>query len=443
MSTETRFSILTKAEHFFINRNFLLLWSGQVFSTFGDFLFGTTLILWMVTFVAPGRSWLPLAVSALILAQSLPRFLIQPLAGIFVDRWDKRRIMLWMDSIRAILISLLLFASGIFPVPFVPNGHLPLGWLLALIYGVVFAVSVCTQFFAPAQFALIGDIVAELDLARASGWNLVVTNLAMILGPALASPLFLGIGVSWTFGFNAFSFIVSFLTMLIVQPPREAGNTHTKLKGHIWLEFLEGLHFVSRNTVVRTLTISLMIAMFGLGALNALDVFFLTQNLHTPTALYGFLSSAFGVGSIVGAALASLLVPRFGFTRAFWSSMIAVGVLILVFARMTNFLSALIVFGLLGIPNAANNVALEPLMLQTIPRNLVGRVFAVLTPAWTLTYIVSVALAGYAGSLVSWHVHMVVFGITFGPIDIILIGTGLLVIVGGVFAMVFLHRTTQ
>lgn len=443
MSTETRFSFLTKAEHLFINRNFLLLWSGQVLSTFGDFLFGTTLILWMVTFIAPGRSWLPLAVSALILAQSLPRFLIQPLAGVFVDRWDKRRTMLWMDAIRAILISFLLFASGILPIPFFPGGHLPLSWLLAIIYGVVFVASVCTQFFAPAQFALIGDIVAESELARASGWNLVVTNLAMILGPALASPLLLGIGVSWTFGFNAFSFIVSFLTMLLVHPSREAGNAHTHSKGHIWLEFWEGLQFVSRNTVVRTLTISLMIAMSGLGALNVLDVFFLTQNLHAPTVLYGFLSTAFGIGSIVGTALASPLVPRFGFTRAFWSSMIAVGALILVFARMTNFLSALIVFGLLGIPNAANNVALEPLMLQTTPRNLAGRVFAVLTPAWTLAYVVSVTLAGYAGSLVSWHVHMVILGITFGPIDTILIGTGLLVIVGGVFAMVSLRGITQ
>jgi MFS family permease len=138
MSTETRFSFLTKAEHLFINRNFLLLWSGQVLSTFGDFLFGTTLILWMVTFIAPGRSWLPLTVSALILAQSLPRFLIQPLAGVFVDRWDKRRTMLWMDAIRAILISFLLVASGILPIPFFPGGHLPLSWLLAIMYGVVF-----------------------------------------------------------------------------------------------------------------------------------------------------------------------------------------------------------------------------------------------------------------------------------------------------------------
>jgi MFS family permease len=442
MSEEIKRVLLYRGERLFINRNFLLLWSGQTLSTLGDYLFATTLILWVVTFIAPGSTWLPLAVSALILAESLPRFLVLPLAGVFVDRRDKRRVMLWMDACRAMLIPLLLFANRALPIPFVSGGHLSPGWQLTIICAIVFATSVCTQFFTPAQFALIGGIVAEPDLARASGWNLVVANLAMILGPSLAGPLFFGFGVTLAFGLNACSFVISFLLLLLLRSPRDTKKAIPEPGNRVWHEFWEGIHFVAKNKVVRTITIALMVAMFGLGALNVLDVFFLTQNLHVPAALYGYLSAAFGAGSIAGAAIASPLVPRVGFTRAFWISMMAVGILVLVFARMTNLLSALIVFAVLGIPNSANNVALEPLILQCTPRELIGRVFAVLTPAWTLTFIASASLTGYIESLISLRVHMVILGITFGPIDTILTGTGLLVIVGGVFAMVSLRGSS-
>ncbi|HEX3641028.1 MAG TPA: MFS transporter, partial [Ktedonobacteraceae bacterium] len=96
-----------------INRNFALLWSGQIISIAGDFVFETTLILWIVTLVAQGQPWIPFAVSGILLTTSLPALIIGPIAGVFVDRWDKRRTMLWTDALRAILILLLLLSTGI------------------------------------------------------------------------------------------------------------------------------------------------------------------------------------------------------------------------------------------------------------------------------------------------------------------------------------------
>src|SRR5581483_4173519 len=91
-------------QRIFINRNFALLWVGQIISMAGDNFFDTTLLLWVATQIGRGQSWTPLGVSAILLASSLPTVLIGPLAGVFVDRWDKRRTMLASDLIRAVLI---------------------------------------------------------------------------------------------------------------------------------------------------------------------------------------------------------------------------------------------------------------------------------------------------------------------------------------------------
>ncbi|HEY7416793.1 MAG TPA: MFS transporter, partial [Ktedonobacteraceae bacterium] len=143
------------------NRNFALLWIGRTISVLGDFAFDTTLILWIGVIIAKGQSWAPLAVSGVLIATSIPIFLIGPIAGVFVDRWEKRPTMLWMDALRAILITLLLFAANLFPLPFFPDGKMPASWQLGMIYAIVFLASTCAQFFNPSRMALIGDLVPE------------------------------------------------------------------------------------------------------------------------------------------------------------------------------------------------------------------------------------------------------------------------------------------
>src|SRR5579862_2302885 len=144
-----------------INRNFALLWSGQALSILGDMVFTTTLVVWIATQLARGQSWAPLAVTGVLLAAAIPAFLIGPFAGVFVDRMDKRRMMLVMDGMRVFIVAALILATGVIPLPFLPGGRLPLAWTLGAIYAIVFLVNTADQFFRPAMMALIGDIVPE------------------------------------------------------------------------------------------------------------------------------------------------------------------------------------------------------------------------------------------------------------------------------------------
>ncbi|MDE3228657.1 MAG: MFS transporter, partial [Chloroflexota bacterium] len=84
----------------FINRDFALLWLGQTVSVTGDMMFNTTLVIWIALGLTAHLSWSPVAVSAVLIAAAAPTLLVGFFAGVFVDRANKRVMMLWMDGLR-------------------------------------------------------------------------------------------------------------------------------------------------------------------------------------------------------------------------------------------------------------------------------------------------------------------------------------------------------
>lgn len=424
---------------FFINRNFALLWGGQGVSVIGDYIFQTMLVLWTTTVIAKGQSWAPLVVSGVLLAGSVPTFLLGPVAGVFADRWEKRLIMMRMDLLRAVLIILLILVTGVIPLPFLAGGRLPILWQLGALYGIIFLTSSCDQFFNPANMALIGHIVKEPDRARASGLNEVTGNLAIVVGPALGAVLFFSIGIQWALLFDALSFAISFLAIRAMRVPRFAKQGRLMSQHSFLYEFLEGLRFYASNRVLVTILVTGVIVLLGAGAFNALNIFFVTQNLHASASIYGVLGSAAGLGAIVGAAFATVFAQRLGVTRVFWVSVLAVGGVVLLFARMTSVIPALALAFLIGFTNTPINVTVMPLLLHATPQKFIGRVTAVLSPVMSAASTLSVALAGYLDSTVLRDFHSTFLGIAFGPVDTIFTCAGILAVIAGFYAMLNLR----
>jgi MFS family permease len=416
----------------FINRNFGLLWLGQTISVMGDFAFSITLVVWIYTALAKDQPWAPLAVTGVLVATTAPMVLVGPLAGVFVDRADKRGLMMVMSVIQAVAAGALIALTGVLPIPFL-TGALPLEWTLGAVYGVVFLINACEQFFRPAQMALIGDIVAEEYRGRASGLLQASGSLAILIGPLLAPLVVVTFGVEWTLLFDALSFIVAFVTLLAMRVPRSARSVAQGERGHFGREFLAGLRFFLRSQVSKTILIAGMIVLFGAGAINALDIFFVTQNLHASIPEYGVLSGSAGVGLLLGSILAAIFAARIGYGRVVWLSLIALGALMVVYARMTSLWPAVVVIVLVGVPNAALNVAITPLLLLVTPRALVGRVMAILTPVINVANLAGMALAGYLASVTLVDFHEDALGFTFGTVDTIFMAGGVIALLGGIY----------
>lgn len=422
-----------------INRNYALLWLGQNISVIGDQVFNTTLVVWIGAVLTFHLSYSALALSGVLIAAALPSLLFAPIAGVFVDRWDRRRTLIAADALRALLIAALLPVAGVISLPFLSVGHISLEAQLGAIYVVVFLTSACAQFFNPARLGLIGDIVAEPQQAQASGLAQASQSLAIILGPPLAAPLLFTFGVEWALVIDALSFVVSLLTILAVRSPVVLTRAQSGKKGNLWREMREGVGFVRHNRMLIAIVISLVFVVLGSGALNTLLIYFLTQYLHTPAAFYGFIGAAEGVGALGGALIAGLFAQKLGVGRVYSWSMIVAGALFVLLAQMTDAIPALVIIAVIGVFSAAANVALTPLVLHLVPRALLGRVFSLIQPFIVLGSLVGTALAGYLDGVVLQGFQIHVLGQTFRSVDTIYIAAGILVLIGGIYALLALR----
>ena len=185
-------------------RNFALLWFGQLISMAGDWFLFIALPFYVYNLTGS-----TLATGAMFIAQLLPSLLLGSVAGVFVDRWDRRRVMIVSDVLRGLVLLLLLAVHSTD--------------LLWLIYLVAFAQSAVGQFFMPAKNAIIPRLVGGEDLIRANSLNATSDSLTRLIGPSLGGVMFAALGLSSVVIVDALSFFVSAIMIAGMVVPSPSG----------------------------------------------------------------------------------------------------------------------------------------------------------------------------------------------------------------------------
>jgi MFS family permease len=428
-----------------INRDYTRLWFGQAVSSVGDAVFSTTLVLWVATVLAKGEAWAPVAVSGVVMASGAAVLVVGPLAGVFVDRWDKLRTMLGTEVLRGGLVAVLTAVS------FLPVDALPAGVWLALVYTTVLLLHAAGQFFSPARFAILADLVSgEADRARAAGIGQATGETAWIIGPPLAAPLLFTAGLQWALLFNALTYAVSYVAIRSIgarRPtagPAVTGATRKpagQRRSSLRTEFTDGLRFFARSRFLVALLLLAVIGQFGIGALSTLNVFFTTDNLNASAHLYGYIGMAMGVGGITGALCGGRVVQWLGARRTTWVSLLVSGVLLVAYSRQTGFLGGIALLFVFTVPLTVLNTAMAPLLLAAAPPDYRGRVMAVFYPVTKLASMLAAVLSGWLAGSVLRDVTGSFAGLRFGPIDTIFAVSGVIVVLSGVFAWMALPGT--
>ncbi|MER7706987.1 MFS transporter [Kitasatospora sp. NPDC097605] len=431
-------SALARLRPTLISPTYTRLWFGQAVSSVGDAVFSTTLVLWVATVLAEGKSWGPQAVSGVVLATSAAVMFVGPLAGVFVDRWDKRATMLGTEVLRGLLVAALTAVS------FVPAEDLPAGVWLGLVYATVLVLNAASQFFTPARFSVIAELVTdEADRARAAGLAQATGQTAWIIGPPLAAPLLFTVGLQWALLFNALSYLVSYLAIrgadltpvvpAAPKPPAKAAE-----RPGLFQDFTAGLRFFGRNRFLVALLLLTVIGQLGTGALSTLNVFFVTRNLHASAEVYGYLGMAMGIGGIAGALAAGRVVQWIGARRTTWIGLMASGALLVLYSRQTGFPAALTLLFVFIVPITMLNTAMAPLLLAATPQEFRGRVVAVFYPVTRLAAMLTAVLSGWLAGSGLRDFSGSAAGLRFGPIDTIFAVSGLLIVLAGVYARIAL-----
>ena len=421
-----------------VNRNYAKLWYGQAVSAVGDTVFGTTLVLWVSQVLVRGSAWAPAAVSGILVAAGAAVALVGPVAGVFVDRWNQKSTMMRTEAVRAAMVV------GLTGLSFVPVRDLPVGLWLVAVYLVVFVLNASGQFFNPARFATTGDVVhGEEDRTRAAGLAEATTSAAGIVGPPIAAVLLVTVGFQWALAVNAASYAVSYLAircLRLAPGPRSPAPAEAGSSG-LYAEFSAGLRLFARNRFLVTLLTVTMICQCGTGAIGALNVFFVTRDLHASSGLFGIAETAMGVGFIIGALAAGRMVRWIGARALTWSGLLATGVLAAGYALQRSFPAGLIMLAIYAIPIAMLNTAVAPLLLDAAPREYLGRVMAVFMPVNQLASMLSVVISGWLISTVLRSFRAYFAGITLNSVSLIFIVAGGLIFASGVRAFAALPGT--
>ncbi len=314
-----------------INRNFALLAIGQAISNIGDFVYAPTLLVWVFVLTHSAG-----AVSGVWIAEYAPVFLLGPIAGVFVDRWNRRTTMIVADILRAMIALLPLFAPGSLRLP--------------AIYTSIFLISGLARFFMPAKSGVLQVIVSQKQQPQAASISQATFALSFIVGPAIASPLYFVVGPTVALTINAATFVVSALSLAAMRVSKEAlhpyaakGVEHSSegLRG-VLRELAAGYLFVVKTRVLLMIVFLGLIAMLGAGALNALDIIFVNQNLHVSASLYGPLIAVGGVGTLLGAIIAGFATKKLTPKYLLVGGVFFTGVGIMVYSFLTWYPLALV-----------------------------------------------------------------------------------------------------
>lgn len=380
------------------NPDYARLWLASVISNLGDW-FDTIALSTLVVAYSGGNQGL--AVSGLLLARFIPPLLISPFAGVLIDRFDRKRLLIWSNYLRAGIVLLLLLGT---------RGPDWL-WLIYVLTVIQFSLSAV---FLPGESALIPSLVQRDDLVRANTLGSVTWSVMLAVGAALGGLASSFLGTSFALTFDAVTFIVAgWLIGQITTYKFEAVPVQSH-EPRSDTSFREGLRFLRRNPG----TAATLLIKFGgsLGNVDTLMTIFATQIFvlgNNGQLSLGIMYSAFGVGAILG----PVVLNRFndGSVRAM-RRLVTIGFIWLVFGWFTvgvaGSLVILCVAIILRAMGGSANWTYSSVMIQKlVPDAYLGRVFSI---DMALYYLATVTSTLIHGSLVdtvgSANLPIIAFG---------------------------------
>ena len=341
--------------------DFWKYWAGQTISNLGSSvtLFALPLLIYKLT-----GSALNLGIATA--AEFIPYLLFGLLLGAWVDRVDRKRMMIFTDIARALIIASIPLLAAV--------GALSVWW----IYGVGFIQSTLTICFEAGQFAAIPNLVNKDDLVTANGRIQASYSGASVLGPFLAGLLVALVPLSTLLLVDASSFILSacslaFITMSF-NPPK--GEQQEEAKS-ILQDVMEGLRYVLGHPVLRN--ISLMMAMVNFVATTTFTqlVLFAKVQFQASDTQVGLLYSASSVGVVFLSLSAGFLRKRWSFSTVALSALMLEGLLIVVFALTRWYWIGLPLWACVGGLGILFNINTSSLRQAIVPNNMLGRVMSI------------------------------------------------------------------
>lgn len=387
------------------NRNFFFLWLGQIISQLGDRLDQMALIA-LVHLRAPGST---LGIAKILSFTILPVFLIGPIAGVYVDRWDRRRIMYICDFLRAALvltIPLFLFY----------------GKSLGPIYLIIFIVFSIGRFFVPAKLSIIPQLVDNKDLLMANSLVNTTGMVAAILGFGISGVVVEWLGAKGGFYLDSLSFLISAILISLITKKsvismnlREVSREIVEvIKKSVFQEVKEGILYFIKKKDIRFAAGVIFILWSALGAVYVVLIVFVQKTLHSATKDLGLLIMFLGIGLFLGSLVYGRFGQRLSHYKIIFSSLVTSGIMLVVFALTIHyypyFLIAAIVSFSLGLLISPIMIASNTIIHNVSENQMMGKIFSSLEIVMHLGFLLLMFISGILAEKFSHTLILIIVG---------------------------------
>ena len=355
------------------HRPFRTLWLAQFVSIFGDFLalFG---VISLITFRMHGTA---VQVTAVTIAYILPLAVISPVAGVFVDHWNVKRVMIASDLIRGALIVLLVFVRDVTQIC------------------VIFAsLSVVSSFFAPAQSVTVRTIVPQDRLLVANAMLSQAFYVVRLASPFAAGALIAWLGEKVCFYLDTASFVFSAAMLSTLTIARPRALTEKTLQS-LSRDFVEGNRFIFTHAGLAFVFLAMGAAMFVLSAFSPLISIYIRDSLSAGPFVWGVISSMVGIGLIAGAQVLARVHTPGSRTRVVLGGMLALGAGAALLGLFHNIPMAALSTFTMGFAISFVLIPAQTLSQQETPPALMGRVSSTFMSLIALAQVLGLLLSGY------------------------------------------------
>jgi MFS family permease len=372
-------------------RNFALLWWAGLISVTGDWALIVALPIYVYKLTGS-----TLLTGAMFVAGFLPNLLIGSLAGVFVDRWERKRIMVSANIAQA---------CGVLPLLVVHSPD-----RLWVVYLVFFGEATLAQFFTPAAKATLPLLVDRERLLEANALTALNDNLARLVGPPLGGVVAGVLGLRGVVLVDAGSFAISGVMIAAIAMETNArgpvGRTAvppSTAERVVWGEWVAGLRLITHSRVVTVLVAILVIPQFGEGIFNVLFVVFVARVLHGGVVEIGWLMGAQAVGGLIGSLLIGAIGRRIAPRRLVGWGALGFGLVLLAIFNTPHltpaFAVSVILFALVAVPGAGYIAGVDTLLQTAVPDQYRGRVVGTSSTTSGLLRLCGMGCAAVLGGL--------------------------------------------
>ncbi len=362
----------------FRNRRFALLWTAQLVSTIGSSL--TDLAAAIFVFRVTGSA---LNVGLTLMVTAIPTLFVGLFAGVFVDRFDRKRILQASDLLRGLLVLM---------IPFLVVNTDD----ILVLYVILFCAAIVRQFFDPAWESVLPEIATEEELARANSFLSISSFGSTAVGFAAAGIL-AGVDIQLPFFIDAATFLFSFVCVTFVRLPKHAQAPEESTSVGVVLGNLKsGARTLWDLPILRSLLIAALPVNLAFGLWNVLLLPMAIRALHATEAEYGLQEGLTSVGFAIAALLMAKYLDRLPEIEWMTAGIIGMGVFGVLYGLAPNIEVAIVIVMITGFLNAPFGIARRTLLQRNIPRAMRGRVFSAFFVTRDVTFLLGMAGAGLA-----------------------------------------------